>query len=274
MIRRMTPSELDLALDWAAREGWNPGLDDAAAFLEADPQGFFVAEQDGVPVAAISVVNHSEVFAFLGLYICRPEYRGRGVGLALWTEALRHAGDRCVGLDGVADQQANYARSGFVRTGETMRYLGAITGRPSDRVRSAEAADLPTLLQMDAVGNGVARTSYARAWFSAAPRRHTLVLPGDSGLAGYVTVRACREGAKLGPLWATTEEDAATLMAAAATVETGPVSIDVPDTAPQLADLVQGMGMTPAFGTARMYRGTPPAATPPAFFAVTTLELG
>jgi len=35
-IRPMTSGELSLAIDWAAREGWNPGLDDAACFAEAD----------------------------------------------------------------------------------------------------------------------------------------------------------------------------------------------------------------------------------------------
>jgi hypothetical protein len=28
-IRRMTRGELDTLVEWAAREGWNPGLDDA-----------------------------------------------------------------------------------------------------------------------------------------------------------------------------------------------------------------------------------------------------
>ena len=48
--RTMTRAELDLALGWAAEEGWNPGLSDAAAFFAADPEGFLIAEQDGEPV--------------------------------------------------------------------------------------------------------------------------------------------------------------------------------------------------------------------------------
>ena len=84
MMRRARKDEIGLILDWAAAEGWNPGLDDAAAFFAADPQGFFIAENDGEPIAAISVVNHSERFAFLGLYLCLRNWRGRGIGYALW----------------------------------------------------------------------------------------------------------------------------------------------------------------------------------------------
>ena len=64
MIRPMTVTELELVLDWAADEGWNPGLDDAAAFYAADPAGFLIKEVDGQPVAAISVVNASVVNLF------------------------------------------------------------------------------------------------------------------------------------------------------------------------------------------------------------------
>ena len=40
--RPMRRPELDLALDWAAAEGWNPGLRDADAFWAADPEGFWL----------------------------------------------------------------------------------------------------------------------------------------------------------------------------------------------------------------------------------------
>ncbi|MDP2934013.1 MAG: GNAT family N-acetyltransferase, partial [bacterium] len=39
-IRPMVRTELDLAIEWAASEGWNPGLQDANCFYAADPEGF------------------------------------------------------------------------------------------------------------------------------------------------------------------------------------------------------------------------------------------
>jgi hypothetical protein len=46
-IRTMHARDLALALDWAAAEGWNPGLSDAACFRSADPEGFLLAEVAG-----------------------------------------------------------------------------------------------------------------------------------------------------------------------------------------------------------------------------------
>ena len=48
-VRPMRPDEIAIAADWAAAEGWNPGLSDAACFATVDPQGFWIAELDGVP---------------------------------------------------------------------------------------------------------------------------------------------------------------------------------------------------------------------------------
>lgn len=42
-VSSMNAEEIALAVDWAAREGWNPGLHDAACFYAADPKGFFLA---------------------------------------------------------------------------------------------------------------------------------------------------------------------------------------------------------------------------------------
>jgi len=38
-VRTMRREELDLAIDLATNEGWNPGLHEADVFWAADPQG-------------------------------------------------------------------------------------------------------------------------------------------------------------------------------------------------------------------------------------------
>ena len=96
VTRPMSAAELETVMSWAADEGWNPGLADARAFHAADPEGFFLTLVNDDPVAAISVVNHDEAHAFLGLYLCRPDWRGRGIGYATWMHAMSHVKQRRV----------------------------------------------------------------------------------------------------------------------------------------------------------------------------------
>lgn len=271
-FRKMGLDELQQVLDWAAAEGWNPGLDDAVSFHAADPEGFFVARDGEDIVAAISVVNHSEAYAFLGLYLCLPEYRGKGIGYALWQHALAHAGTRCVGLDGVQAQQANYERSGFVRSGETVRYAGRIAADTHPEVRLMQPTEAGDVVALEARASGQAKP-YLERWVRGDTTRQTFVLDREGEIAGFATVRACRAGAKIGPLWAQTAEDARALLQVAAIPFGESVMIDVPTRSDLLGDICDDMGLTPGFRTARMYRGIAPDSTE-RLFAVATLELG
>lgn len=274
--RPMLRPELDMVLDWAAEEGWNPGLDDAAAFWAADPDGFFVACDDGEPVAAISVVVHTARFAFLGLYLCRNSHRGRGIGLALWRHALAHAGDRIVGLDGVPEQQANYEVSGFRPTSETVRHVGQIAGHRSAGLREAQAADIPALVALEARASGWSKPAYLSAWFANTPTRTTFVQDRNGAPSSAVTLRRCRSGFKIGPLLAPDVESGLALTRAAASVADGDLSIDVPEGAADFGAALRAEGFSAAFRTARMYRGGGIGGrqADPILQAVTSLEVG
>lgn len=273
IIRNMTEQELETCLEWARAEGWNPGLDDAAAFYAADAAGFFVAEVEGCLAACISVVNHCDTHSFLGLYICRPKWRGQGVGYALWQRALQHAGTRTVGLDGVPAQQENYRRSGFLGEGQTTRFMGRFA-RAQGRAVSATPGDLNQLCALDRRAVGYARPAYAMAWFTPSATRETRLLKKAGEITGFATFRQRHEGIKIGPLHATCAEDAIELLSACpARFAAGASFVDT-STGSGLANLLLDQGCTPVFGTARMYRGHPPEPSEPAYFAVTTLELG
>ena len=88
---------MQLLADWAAVEGWNPGLDDADCFYAADPDGFMIGLLDEEPIAALSTVRYGETFAFIGFYLVRPDYRGQGYGLQLWKAGLAHLQGRTIG---------------------------------------------------------------------------------------------------------------------------------------------------------------------------------
>jgi len=272
-FRTATLPELSRILDWAADEGWNPGIEDAEAFFAADPGGFFVADHDGTPVAVISVVNHSDSFAFLGLYICHPDWRGTGLGFALWTHAIAHAGGRTIGLDGVPAQQDNYARSGFELAGRTRRLSGSLSREPR-RLALAQERDLETIRALDRAANGFDRAAFRAAWVAEHPTRKTVLLETAGRVTGFATARLCREVCKIGPIVAPSDTDAMTLagQAAAALGQTD-ISIDVPEGQPDFARMLEARGFQEGFATARMYRGPAPAVDA-TLKAIATMELG
>ncbi len=77
-IRTMTRGELEVAIAWAAAEGWNPGLQDADCFYGTDPTGFLMGFLNNEPIASISAVKYGESFGFIGFYIVKPGFRGQG----------------------------------------------------------------------------------------------------------------------------------------------------------------------------------------------------
>ncbi|MBI1206546.1 MAG: GNAT family N-acetyltransferase [Azospirillum sp.] len=275
-IRTMSRDELEMAIGWAAAEGWNPGLHDGTPFHATDPEGFLVAVMDGRAVGAISAVRYPEGFAFIGFYVVCPERRGRQPGFALARAALaRVAGAVSVGIDGVVARQANYTRLGFALAYRNIRMAGP----------AAAGGIKKALVDLREVPFG-ALAAADRRWFPA-PRPHFLAnwlaLPDSRGvarwvdgrIAGYGVIRRCREGAKIGPLFA--EDDAtaeALFMGLCAGFTAGPVFLDTPEVNPAALALAQRHGLTPSFETARMYLGPPPALDLAGVFGVTTFELG
>lgn len=271
----MNADELEIVLTWAADEGWNPGIADAAAFHAADPHGYFLTRVEGVPVAAISVVNHDLANSFLGLYICRPESRGQGIGLATWAHGLNYAGGRSVGLDGVPEQEANYQTSGFVRTGASLRHQGRLPGRKFSTVRPVASGDVEKLIELDARANGFSRPQFLKTWLSDnVPGRASRVRVADGEIQGFATWRACREGTKIGPIVAPDTASALELISDVASLRPeGPLIIDLPEDNTDLQQELEQAGFTVPFVTSRMYRGTIPD-THQTLQAIATMELG
>ncbi len=274
-IAVMSAADLDLAIDWAAAEGWNPGLADALAFRAADPTGFLMARVDNRPAASISVVRYPGDFGFLGFYIAEPKFRGQGHGMALWRAGMGYLSGAVVGLDGVPAQLANYARSGFVLTQRNVRFGGAPT---SARVESGllPLADVPLdrLLAYDRRFFPASRRAFLSVWASL-PNSHGFAAVSDGALAGYGIVRRCRIGWKIGPLFADHSELAESLFRGlAAKAGEGPLFLDVPETNGLAVAMAERHGLTPAFETARMYRGPAPLVDQDGIYGITSFELG
>jgi len=276
-IRSINRDEVDYAIDWAASEGWNPGLHDAACFYKADPEGFLIGMLGDEPVACISVVKYGTTFGFLGFYIVKPEYRGQGYGLEIWNAGMTRLKGRTVGLDGVIVQQNNYKKSNFQLAYRNIRHEGSGGG---DHYSDSDIIELNSILFEDVAAYDKPffpddRKTFLKCWINQ-KEGTALCIINAGKLSGYGVIRRCRKGYKIGPLFSDTPVSAEKLfLALRATIPVGePLFLDIPEVNQAALDLVDRHNMNVVFETARMYTGNPPDLPVQKIYGVTTFELG
>ena len=279
-IRQMTRDELDIVVDWAAREGWNPGLDDADVFWATDPEGFVAAEIGGELIGGGSIVAYGKKYGFMGFFIMRPEYRRHGLGDHLWHERKRRLlarldADAAIGLDGVFNMQHYYARGGFRFVGRDLRFEGLGMDLPQPKgVIEANALPFERIDAYDRRHFPAPRSRFLQDWIQR-PGGHALAVVDGDEIRGYTVMRPCRIGYKIGPLFAANAGLAESLLIAIASRVPGePIFLDVPEINGAALALLARYGMREVFGCARMMLGPTPELPDAEIFGVTTFELG
>ena len=276
LIRKMRRDELDLAVGWAEREGWNPGLRDAELFHLVDPDGFFMAFIDGQPVGSVSAVAYDDHFGFIGLYIVAPEHRGGSVGVELGRKALERLGGRNIGIDGVEKKIKNYLWCGFKLAHNNVRYEGVVKdGKRSAGVTPANRLPAKVLSDYDNLHFPAPRPAFISSWTSQPGCVSLCRMDGEKPI-GLGVARQCARGHKIGPLFADKPETAEELFnAISADLPSGaPVFLDVPAVNKAAVAMAERHGMRPVFRTARMYSKTAPELPFDHIFGITTFELG
>jgi predicted N-acetyltransferase YhbS len=280
VIRNMTRVELEVALDWAALEGWNPGIYDAESFFATDPSGFFLAELDNEPIGCISAVAYDAHFGFMGLYIVCPEYRGRRVGIELAKVGHAYLGSRTIGLDGVLPKQATYHTFGFQLAYRTIRHEGVGMNIHSpiqeNGLQCVELATLPLkwVTDYDARFFPAPRPQFLQPWIQQ-PGARCLGLIQKERLVAYGVLRPCRSGCKIGPLAADDPYLAEWLFQELSSTHPGAlIYLDVPEPNTEALLMARRHGMRPCFETVRMYSGSMPSIDMERQYGITTLELG
>jgi|WetSurMetagenome_2_1015567.scaffolds.fasta_scaffold00304_18 hypothetical protein len=276
-IRNMTKAELDIAVGWAAAEGWNPGLHDAEHFYKTDPNGFFIALIDGKAVGSISAVRYDETFGFIGFYIVLPELRGRRIGIDLSDRATERLGSRVVGIDGVEKKIKNYEFRGYHFAYNNIRYEWTARKLPAPAYTAAPLSSVPfgEIADYDLRFFPVKRETFLSSWINQEEGASLGIVEGRK-LRGYGVIRRCITGYKIGPLFADSSLLAENLFISltSSVPEGEPVYLDVPAVNAGAVALAEGYGMKPVFKTARMYKGNAPAVEINGIFGVTTFELG
>lgn len=227
-------------------EGWaGETVEVFETFLANDPEGSFVAEYDGIP-AGICVAVRYRKNGFVGELVATREFRGRGVGGALFRAAIEYltkSGIETIYLDGDLEAVPLYERTGFRRVCRSLRYVGAVRESSSEGVRALRRSDLPQVCSLDAVLFGDDRGRYLERRFDLFPEL-CFVSESEGLLTGYVMGRPGVGVLSAGP-WISRgpEREAVALLAALGAQSGGtPLRLGVLESSARAVEIIRSCG--------------------------------
>lgn len=259
-IRRMTHADVPLGMRLVEEAGWNQTANDWGRFLAMEPEGCFVAEWDGRPVATATACRLGSV-AWIAAVLVEAALRGRGIGTRMVQHALAYLDDRgiqTVRLDATALGRPIYERLGFSTQSRVARFVGvARPGGFYDYVRTVSAEHFAAILDLDRLATGTDRRRLIEGLCHQEPGRLRAYYAPD-GVLGYLMWRRGRLAIQLGPAVAASPEVGIALLETAMTDCQGElVYVDIlAENAPAIA-WAESRGLAIQREFDRMCRGVP-----------------
>ena len=216
-LRTMTAADISAGMRLKEIAGWNQTKEDWERFLQADPEGCFVAEWNGQVVGTVTTIIYENRFAWTGMVLVDPRLRGKGIGTALLLKAIEHLDSKkipCVKLDATPQGKPIYTRLGFRIEYEIERHSLTREAMHPDPVTENDGASIKTnafvardaaeqieaLLEMDREIFGADRSALLRSLAGCAPELVTVTHTGNA-LKGFALGRKGSLADHLGP-WA------------------------------------------------------------------------
>lgn len=278
----MQDHEAELLNEWAKIEGWNPGLSDQKVARDYDPEAFIALRKYDEFIGGGSIISYGGLYGFMGLFIMRQDYRGKGLGAKLWQYRRDRLLSRlqpkaAIGMDGVFNMAPFYARGGFSLSHRDLRYEGIAKGSKGSKASNATALtniDFETLVAYDNKHFPVQRSQFIGAWVNQKGVIGYAVLKNDI-LVGYGIARPCHQGFKIGPLFANSTTIAESILSSLlADIKGELVQIDIPEPNIAALNLAKKFNLDESFGCARMYLGNLGAQPLQNIYSVTSYEFG
>jgi GNAT superfamily N-acetyltransferase len=199
----MTRADISAGMRLKDLAGWNQTQEDWERFLEADPEGCFVAEWDGQTAGTVATIIYQRRFAWIGMVLVDPELRKKGVGTALLLKALEHLEANripCVKLDATPQGKPIYERLGFRTEYEIERHVLTREATPNASLGAAldPSGHLERLFEMDREVFGADRSVLLRSLAVSAPELVAIALSGDA-VKGFALGRKGSLADHLGP---------------------------------------------------------------------------
>lgn len=204
--------------------GWNRSAADGSMHFHAALDGqswlLITPEKEQKPQGCVVAFPYPNKTAWIGFFIMTESYRGKGLGGALWRAmdkiwSLR--GTDMIGLDGVEEQAKTYERRGFVATARIPLMVGSAgdfrraaytpgSDNEDGTFKDIKTVDRSALAHLDQALTGLDRSVY---WNTSNVLSRDDVfgyayspLSSSASITGFILVRSCEEGHRIGPLYA------------------------------------------------------------------------
>jgi GNAT superfamily N-acetyltransferase len=208
--RAFGAEHLDGAVHLSREAGWPHRPQDWQVAQQLS-QGVVAIDYTGKVVGTALITPYGQDCATINMVIVDSSLRGRGVGRRLMDEALGLGGERPLRLIATADGLPLYEKLGFRETGSVFQHQGTVgqIAEPAD-VEAAKAADLAEMIAADRHAFGADRSALMA---KLAEIGKFAVIRRDGKIAGFACIRAFGRGEVVGPVVATSIEDAKALVA-------------------------------------------------------------
>lgn len=244
--------------------GWNQTASDWERFLEASPQGCFVAEHDGRVCGTATTISFENRVAWIGMVLVDPEYRGQGIGTRLLVRAIEYLNDlqiTAIKLDATPQGKPLYEKLQFVAEYEIERWtlrrpaseMAKQSGSGSREPLSQEL--LESIFDADRESFGADRSPLLKSLHGDAPE-FTAGIWNAGGIEGYALGRRGSFADHLGPWMARNGTTARSLLETfLARSRREVVVVDSLKSNAAGGELLRSFGFSYSRPLTRMYRG-------------------
>jgi len=265
-LRAMTAADVAGGLELCRLAGWNQVAADWQRLLDLEPEGVFVAQEDGRLCATASVVSYGTRTGWIGMILVHPDFRRRGIGSALMRrciETLQSRGVESIKVDATDQGRQVYLKLGFADERPIWRWAGTKPpgGEPDPSLRSIGDGDWEAIGRCDAAAFGADRSGLLKHLAGQGPS--AIVTGGEAGrtarmgdIRAYGFARPGFHASYLGPVVAVDGVSARkVVLALLAALPQGELYWDVlPDNAPA-GQVVESMALVVDRKLTRMVLG-------------------
>jgi GNAT superfamily N-acetyltransferase len=260
-----TMSEQDIPAGMRLKEiaGWNQTANDWKCFLKASPAGCFVAEVDGTVRGTAATISYEHRFAWIGMVLVDPEFRGQGIGTRLLQKTIAYLDETkipAIKLDATPQGRPIYEKLGFTPEYEIARLIlkrppKVLDTQAGGEAISVDSNQLQAIVEADEEIFGANRRVLLCSLHQNAPDL-TVAEWRNGNLQGYAFGRHGSFADQLGPWMAMDSQAAGRLLEAfldRCSSET--LVVDCLQSNQMSGEVVRAHGFSYSRPLTRMYRG-------------------